>query len=172
LFIVAFRLALKYSPPFRYWFDWTKLRAPIFGGLFQRIYVVQMTQSLSTLTAGKVPMVEALAIIKDVVNNAVYRQIIQETMDEVNDGNPLASVFVKRKEVPEMLSQMLSVGEETGRLDSILDRLTKFYTREIDALVANLVTLLEPIVMVLMGIAVGIMVAAIILPIYTLSTSV
>lgn len=168
--VVAFRMALKYSPEFRYGYDWFKLRIPVLGKLSQRIYVVQMTQSLSTLSAGKVPMVEALDIIADVVNNEVYRKIIRETRDEVNDGNPLASVFVQKKEMPNMLSQMISVGEETGRLDDILERLTKFYTREIDTLVANLVTLLEPIVMVLMGIAVGIMVAAIIMPIYTLST--
>jgi len=169
--IIAFRFALKW-PQFRYGFDWLKLKAPIFGTLFQRIYVVRLTQSLSTLNAGKVPLVDSLEIIRDLVGNAVYAEMIDETIAQVRDGNSIATVFAKSNVVPDMLSQMLIVGEETGRIDDILKRVTHFYTREIDNLVANLVTLIEPIVMIAMGLAVGVMVSAIILPIYTLSTAV
>lgn len=169
--VVGIRFALKYSTGTRYWFDWLKLKAPIFGGLFKRIYVVRMTRSLETLSAGKVPLAEGLEIVHDLVGNEVYRQLISETIREVKDGNSLTTVFVKSKDVPDMFSQMLSVGEETGRLEDILKRLSDFYTREIDNIVDNLVTLIEPLVMILMGLAVGVMVAAIILPIYTLSTS-
>lgn len=169
--VVGFRLALR-IPEFRYAFDWLKIHVPIFGKLFQRIYVVRMTQSLSTLTAGKVPLADSLEIISGVVGNAVYRQLVDETIQEVRDGNSIAAVFSKSNDIPQMLSQMLIVGEETGRIDDILDRISAFYRREIDNLVANLVTLIEPLVMVMMGIAVGVMVAAIILPIYTLSTAV
>lgn len=168
--IIGFNIAMRYPTP-RYYFDWLKLRLPIFGGLFRRIYVVRLTQSLGTLSAGKVPLVEGLKVVRDIVGNEVYKRLIDETIHEVEDGNSIASVFERNPVVPEMLTQMLSVGEETGRLDDVLDRVTKFYTREIDNLVANLVTLIEPIVMILMGLAVGVMVAAIILPIYTLSTS-
>jgi type IV pilus assembly protein PilC len=135
------------------------------------MYVVRITQSLSTLSSGKVPLVDALSVVKDIVGNAVYEEMIAETARAVRDGNSIATVFVKSKQVPDMVSQMLAVGEETGRLDDILKRLTDFYGREIDNLVRNLVALIEPIVMILMGLAVGVMVAAIILPMYTLSTS-
>jgi type IV pilus assembly protein PilC len=171
LTVIGIRIGLR-NPIFRYWFDWLKIHFPIFGRLFKRIYVVRMTQSLATLSAGKVPLADALEIIKDIVGNAVYKRIVEETILEVKDGNSIATVFLKSKQVPEMLSQMMVVGEETGRLDDILNRLTHFYTREIDNLVSNLVTLIEPLVMIIMGVAVGIMVAAIILPIYTLSTAV
>lgn len=169
--IVGFRFALR-SPEVRYWFDWLKLYTPIFGKLFQRIYVVRITQSLATLSVGKVPLTDSLQIIRGIVGNSVYQQIIDETIVEVKDGNSIATVFAKSKDIPDMLSQMLIVGEETGQIEPILKRLTDFYTREIDNLVANLVTLIEPIVMILMGVAVGVMVAAVILPIYTLSTAV
>lgn len=169
--IVGFRMSLNYPKP-RYYFDWLKLHAPIFGSLFQRIYVVRMTQTLSTLSSGKVPVVDALEVVKGVVGNDVYKELINRTIAKVKDGNTLSSVFSQSNDVPTMVSQMISVGEETGRMDDILKRLTSFYTREIDALVASLITLIEPLVMILMGVAVGVMVAAIILPIYTLSTSV
>lgn len=169
--IVGFRLALNIKK-FRYIVDWVKLHTPIFGPLFKRIYVVRMSQSLGTLTAGKVPLVDALEVVRDIVGNEIYRDLINETIAEVRDGNSIATVFIKSKDVPDMLSQMLSVGEETGRIDDILERVTNFYSREIDNLVANLVTLIEPLVMIVMGLAVGVMVAAIILPIYTISTAI
>ncbi len=169
--IIAFRLALKIYQ-FRYAVDLVKLHVPIFGRLFKRIYVVRMAQSLGTLSAGKVPLVDALEVVRDIVGNEVYKKLIDETIDEVRDGNSIATVFMKSKDVPDMLSQMLSVGEETGRIDDILARVSDFYSREIDNLVSNLVTLIEPIVMIVMGVAVGVMVAAIILPIYTISTAI
>lgn len=168
--VIGFRFALRYKQV-RYGFDWFKLHVPIFGTLAREIYVVRMTQSLSTLSAGKVPLVDALAVVRDIVGNAVYEEMVDQTIQEVRDGNSIATVFIKNKAVPDMVSQMLSVGEETGRLDDILTRLTNFYGREIDNLVRNMVTLIEPLVMIVMGIAVGVMVAAIILPMYTLSTS-
>ncbi len=169
--VVGFRLALR-NEQFRYAFDWFKLRVPIFGRLSQRIYVVRFTQSLSTLSVGKVPLADSLVIVRDIVGNKVYEELLSQTIDEVKDGNSIATVFLKSKDVPDMLSQMLVVGEETGRIDDVLNRLTGFYTREIDNLVSNLVTLIEPIVMIMMGLAVGVMVAAVILPIYTLSTAI
>lgn len=168
--IVGSQYALRFPKP-RYYFDLFKLYLPVFGRLFQRIYVVRMTQSLTTLSAGKVQLTEALEIVRDIVGNAVYKDLITQTIAEVRDGNSISTIFVKSKQVPNMMSQMLSVGEETGRLDDILNRLTNFYSREIDNMVRNLVTLIEPLIMIIMGIAVGVMVAAIILPIYTLSTA-
>jgi len=167
---VGFRFALRYKQ-IRYGFDWFKIHVPIFGSLSKQIAVVRMTQSLSTLSAGKVPLVDALAVVRDIVGNAVYEDMVDQTINEVRDGNSLASIFMKSNNVPNMVSQMMAVGEETGRLDDILMRLTNFYSREIDNMVRNMVTLIEPLVMIIMGVAVGVMVAAIILPMYTLSTS-
>lgn len=166
--------ALKYAlrkGPVRVWWDWAKVKLPVFGKLFQRIYLIRFTRSMTTLLRGGVPLPRALEITADVVGNMVYHDLIAKTVKEVQDGNPIASVFLSSAEVPAMISHMLSVGESTGQLETILDRLTQFYSREIDNLVASLVSLVEPMIMIIMGLAVGVMVAAIIMPMYNLASS-
>ncbi|MDP2684462.1 MAG: type II secretion system F family protein, partial [bacterium] len=86
-------------------------------------------------------------------------------------GNSISSVFMNSKVIPKMVSQMLNIGEKTGKMDIILERITNFYSREISNMVANLMTLMEPIIMVIMGVAVGMMVAAVILPMYNLASN-
>ncbi|NUM25529.1 MAG: type II secretion system F family protein [Candidatus Buchananbacteria bacterium] len=147
------------------------LKLPIFGKLFQKIILVRFARSLYTLTTGGVALTKSLQIVSDVVGNSVYRNLIRETAEEVEDGNPIATVFLRTREVPPMVSQMLSLGEKTGRIDEILDKIANFYSREVDNMVNNLVTLLEPLIMLLMGLAVGALVSAIILPIYNLASS-
>ncbi len=148
------------------------IRLPIFGKLFQKIYLVRFTRSFQTLLAGGVNIREALSIVSGVVNNAVYQDIIEQTKQEIEDGNSIATVFMKSKEIPSMVSQMLVIGEKTGKMDLILEKITDFYSREIDNTVANLMTLMEPIIMVVMGIGVGIMVAAVIMPMYNMAQQV
>lgn len=148
------------------------LRLPIFGKLFQRIYLVRFTRSLQTLLMGGVSITKALSIVADVVNNYVYKTLIDETRKEIEEGNSISTVFLKSKEIPSMVTQMMAIGEKTGRLDTILGRITDFYTREVNNIVANLMTLMEPIIMVIMGIGVGIMVAAVIMPMYNMAQQV
>jgi len=150
--------------------DTTLLHLPIFGKLFQRIYLVRFTRSLQTLIVGGVNISKGLDITSEVVNNYVYKNLITETKKEVEDGNSISTVFVNSKEMPNMVSQMMSIGEKTGRLDVILSRITDFYSREINNIVANLMTLMEPIIMVILGVAVGFMVAAIIMPMYNMAS--
>lgn len=150
--------------------DTLKLRAPVFGKLFQRIYIVRFARSLNTLIVGGVVITEGLKISSEVVDNSVYKKLIQETVKEVEDGNSISSVFINSKEVPGMVSQMMSIGEKTGKLDIVLNRIASFYAREVENIIANLMTLMEPVIMVVMGVAVGIMVAAIILPMYNLAS--
>lgn len=170
ILIIFLRLFIKQEKG-REYFDHFKLKVPIFGPLFQKIILIRFTRSLYTLTTGGVPLTKSLEIVADVVGNTVYKNLIKQTVKEVEDGNSIASVFLKSKEVPAMVSQMLSLGEKTGRLDDILDKLANFYSREVTNMVTNLMNLLEPIIMTLIGVAVAILVAAIILPMYNLATS-
>lgn len=148
------------------------LRIPIFGGIFQRLAVVRMVRSLRTLLEGGVDAVSALEVTADVVDNEVYKEMIIQTIAEVRDGRPISTIFAKRpKTIPPMVPQMLSVGEETGKLTDILDRLAGFYSREIDNLVGGLVTLIEPIIILVIGAAVAMLVAAIIMPMYSMTQS-
>ncbi len=168
--VIIFRVIIRTLPGRRY-FDTLKLKLPIFGKLFQKIILVRFSRSLYTLLTGGVALTKSLQIVSEVVGNVVYKEIIKETAAEVEDGNPIATVFLRRKEVPVMVSQMLNLGEKTGRIDDILEKLSNFYDREVNNMVANLVTLLEPLIMMLMGIAVGVLVSAIILPMYNLASS-
>ena len=170
ILVSAWRSFIKTPKGKAIWDDFI-LRLPIFGSLYQKIILVRFARSLHTLVTGGVPLTRSLAIVSEVVSNEVFRQLIKETTTQVEDGNPIATAFLASKRVPPMVSQMLNLGEKTGRLDDILDKLANFYTREVNNLVANLVTLMEPLVMVIMGVAVGILVAAIILPMYNLASS-
>ncbi|MEK7203401.1 MAG: type II secretion system F family protein, partial [Patescibacteria group bacterium] len=173
IIIIFFSLKFYISKPAgRKQIDYFKLKLPIFGKLFQLIYLVRFTRSMNTLIASGITISDSLKIAGDVVSNKIYQQLIEQTVAEVNEGNSISSVFSKSKEMPKMVSQMLNIGEKTGKLDIILERITGFYSREIANTVANLMTLMEPIIMVIMGIAVGIMVAAIILPMYNLASQI
>ncbi len=115
-------------------------------------------------------MPQGLRIVRDVVGNSVFEDLIDETIKEVEDGNPVSSVFSKSPYVPSLVSQMLAVGEQTGRIDEVLEKVTSFYVREINAMISNVIALIEPAIMVLLGVGVGIMVAGILLPMYQLTS--
>ena len=152
-------------------FDFLRLKLPVFGKLFQYIYLVRFTRSMNTLITGGVNISHSLVITADVIDNAVYKDLIKETARSVEDGNPLSTVFINSPEVPSMISHMMSVGEKTGKLDVILENISRFYSREVDGIISNLMALMEPFIMVMMGIGVGIMIAAIIMPMYNLSAN-
>ncbi len=151
--------------------DTLVLKLPVFGHLLHLIYLVRFARSMNTLLVGGVNITDGLKIVAEVVDNAVYKEIITEARTEVEEGNNISDAFLNRKEIPAMVSQMLKVGEKTGRLDQVLTRITEFYSREIANIVANLMTLMEPIIMIIMGIGVGLMVAAIIMPMYQMSAN-
>ncbi len=168
--VIGIRFFIKTKEGKKYW-DWLAIKIPIFGPLLKKIYLVRMARSLATLSEGGIQLVNALQITSEVVSNAVYKNILEETITEVQDGNQIASVFLQKKDIPSMVSYMVSVGEQTGKLDVVLHKLSDFYSREVDNMVANLVSLIEPLIMVVLGVAVGVMVAAIIMPMYNLASS-
>lgn len=163
------KLYLKTYTGRRQW-DLMKIKLPIFGKLLQYIYLMRFTRSLSTLLKGGVAITRGLEIVAAVVGNTIYKELILETLESINDGNPLATVFEASSYVPRMVPQMISVGEKTGKIDSVLDRLTSFYSRESNNMLDNLSKLMEPLIMVVMGVGVGVMVAAVLLPMYNLAS--
>lgn len=170
LLIFGFRYYIK-QPLGRAQFDYVLLKLPIFGNLFQKIYLVRFTRSMNTLILGGVTMVDSLKVSAEIVDNDIYKKLIEETIKEVEEGNTISGVFVNNSFVPKMVSQMIGVGEKTGKIDIVLGRISDFYTREINNLIANLMSLLEPIIMVVIGVAVGGMVVAVIMPMYNLASS-
>jgi type IV pilus assembly protein PilC len=150
--------------------DIIKLKMPIFGNLFKYIYLMRFSRSLSTLLKGGVTITRSLEIVAEVVGNVIYKELILDTLESINDGNPFSTVFEASNYVPKMVPQMISVGEKTGKIDAVLDRVTSFYERESSNMLDNLSKLMEPLIMVIMGVGVGIMVAAVLMPMYNLAS--
>lgn len=169
LAVLGVRLLL-HTYPGRRAMDLVKIKMPIFGPLFKYIYLIRFSRSLSTLLKGGVPITRGLEIVAAVVGNIIYQELITETLESINDGNPLSTVFEASPHIPKMVPQMIAVGERTGKIDSVLDRLTSFYSRESSNMLDNLSKLMEPIIMVIMGLGVGVMVAAVLLPMYNLAS--
>jgi type IV pilus assembly protein PilC len=151
--------------------DRVLLRLPVFGRLLSYIYIVRFSRGLRTLLEGGVPLVDSLDVVSNVPGNVVYRDYILATKAAVSEGHSISTVFSREKKIPPMVGQMLATGEQTGQIIPMLDTISTFYGREVTNTVDNLVALMEPAIMVLLGIAVGIMVAAIILPMYQISAN-
>lgn len=171
ILIISFRLFLK-TRPGRFIWDSTKLKLPVFGGLLQRIYLVRFTRSMSTLLIGGVPLTSGLRIVADVVGNVIYKNIILDTVEAVEGGNSISSVFIESTIIPKMLSHIMAVGEQTGQLDTVLDKMANFYAREVENMLGKLTVLIEPVIIIILGIAVGGIVASILLPMYNLATAI
>jgi type IV pilus assembly protein PilC len=159
------------TPKGRRVWDAAILYIPVFGPLLQRIYLIRFTRSFGTLVEGGVDIPASLEICADVIGNTKYQKMLVDTRKEVMDGNSLTVIIEKEKTMPKMVAQMINVGEETGRLSEVLEKLTDFYSRELQNIVDNLVSAIEPLIMLVMGGAVGVMVAAIMLPMYRMATS-
>ena len=170
--IILIPLWIKKNKVGRYSWDLIKLKMPVLGNLFQKVYLVRFTRSLATLLVGGVPVNLALKIVADVVSNSIYRDLILKAVKSVEDGYSISSVFATSKNVPQMLSQIMVIGEQTGQLDAVLDRMANFYAREIENILGKLTTLLEPLIIVFLGIIVAGIVSAIIMPMYNLASSI
>lgn len=157
--------------PGRYVIDSFKIRAPILGTIFKKIYMARYARNLATLIAGGIPIVKALDSVADIVSNVVYKEIILEASTQVRNGKSIASALTLREEFPPIVAQMTQIGESTGRLQEILEKLADFYDKDVDTVLKTITTLLEPIIMLLLGLAVAVMVAGILLPIYNLANA-
>ncbi len=170
--VVAFGIAFwswKRTEEGRYMWDKIKLNIPVFGGLLRDIYTVRFCQSMYTLMKGGQTLVQSLEVAASVIGNEVWKQTILQTIQAVNDGESIVSVMQNSKHVPAMAVQMMAVGEETGQMTEILQRISSFYSRNVDNASATILSLIEPVVMVVLGVGVGLLVSAIMVPLYRIS---
>lgn len=151
-------------------FDYFVVNIPSIGKLFRLVYLVRFCRSLSTLLKGGVSMNKSLTIVEDILGSTVYKDIIRETVDNVSEGGSIITALDNSKYVPKMIPEMMAVGEKTGRLDDILEEVAKFYDKDVRGKLDNISAIIEPAIMVIMGLGVGIMVAAIILPMYNMAS--
>jgi type IV pilus assembly protein PilC len=152
--------------------DGLKLSVPYVGDLYKKLYLARIADNFSTMLLSGVSVVEAIEITGSVVDNAVYKEVLMNVGASVKGGSSISDALGKHPEMPGIMVAMTKVGEETGELGKILTTLAKFYNREVTNAVDTLVGLIEPIMIVLLGLGVGTLLAAVLLPIYNLAGSI
>lgn len=145
------------------------LRLPVLGALFQKLYVSRFAESMRVLIKGGLTIPQSIEISSRTIGNAVYRDALHEVAQQIRKGNLLSKTLAAVPEFPPLVSQLVSVGESTGRLEELLEKINAFYTREVEDIVNNLVTLIQPALMVVIGVLVAGLFASILLPLYNLA---
>jgi type IV pilus assembly protein PilC len=146
--------------------DGIKLRVPIFGSLFHKTALARFSSTLAMLLRSGVPILQALDIVMDTVNNKVISKAVQDVQSAVRDGDSMARPLMKHAVFPPMVVQMISVGEETGQVDTMLEKVSAFYNQEVEASVDALTSLIEPLLIATIGGCVGAAVVALYMPMF------
>jgi type IV pilus assembly protein PilC len=173
LFVVAAAVALRQfykTESGRLVLDSMMLQAPVFGDLLRKTAVARFTRTLSTLVSSGVPILDALAITARTAGNKVVERAVLATRVSISEGRTISEPLEQSKVFPPMVCQMISVGESTGALDAMLNKIAEFYEEEVDNAVANLTALMEPLVIVFLGVVIGGLVIAMYMPIFKLGS--
>ncbi len=149
--------------------DNLKLSVPVLGPLFRKMYLSRIADNLDTMLSAGVSIVRAIEITGQVVGSKIYSTIMKDAGDSVKAGSSLSDALGKHEYMPQIMIQMVKVGEETGSLSNILKTLAHFYKREVDDAVDTLVGLIEPVMIVALGISVGILLSSVLIPIYNIA---
>jgi type IV pilus assembly protein PilC len=145
-----------------------KLHMPIFGHIYRKMYMARFARTLGTMLQSGIPMLEALRIVKDAIANVHVEAVIETSMSGVKGGKALSSTLENHEAFLKLVPQMIKIGEQSGAIDSMLDRVATYYENEVDEEVKNISTTIEPVLMVVLGVVVGGVIAAILLPVYSL----
>jgi type IV pilus assembly protein PilC len=165
--IYALKRYVKTSDGRRRW-DAYKLKAPVFGQLAHKTALARFSRSLAALVRSGVPILDALEIVSDTAGNSVVADAVADTQAAVKSGESLAKPLEAHRIFPPMVTQMIAVGEETGALDELLEKIADFYDAEVEATVDALTSLIEPLLIVVMGVTVGGMVIALYMPMFSI----
>ena len=164
----SYRHAVQTSPAFRLRTDKIKLKLPVFGSLFAKLAISRWARNLGTLLGVGVPIIQALDIVGGTSGNAVIGVAMSEVRDAVRTGSPISRTLAQYPIFPSMVVQMLEVGEETGRISEMLDKVADFYDQEVETATDSLTASMEPILVVLMGVVIGAMVICLYLPMFSI----
>ena len=151
------------------WWNNLLISFPIFGDLNKSIIMARFTRIFALLVKSGIPIIDTLHILAEIMDNEIYKKSLYKIADDVSRGIPLSTPLSKDKNFPPIIGQMVGVGEQSGALDQLLDRLGIFYENTVDDKTKNLSALIEPLVIVILGVGVGIMVFAILMPIYQIA---
>jgi type IV pilus assembly protein PilC len=168
--VVGTGIMLKRSTAFRYGFDRLMLKIPVIGSILEKATIARWTRTLQTMFAAGVPLVESLDAVGGASGNAVYAQATKRIQTEVSTGTSLTNSMSNTGLFPTMVLQMIQIGEESGSLDNMLGKVADYFEREVDDAVTALSSLLEPIIIVFLGVVIGGLVVAMYLPIFKLGS--
>jgi type IV pilus assembly protein PilC len=164
----VFKRRLRESQELRLSFDRFKLRLPVFGSLFRKLAMSRFSRNLGLLLNVGVPVMQALSVVGETTGNEVINAAMRDVQSAVRDGQPMSSALRRHKIFPEMVTQMIEVGEESGQISQMLDKVADFYDREVDSAAESLTASIEPIMVLVMGAVVGGMVICLYLPMFTI----
>jgi len=152
--------------------DEMKISTPVIKKLYLKLYLSRIADNMNTMLSSGIPMVRGLDLTASVVDNLVFKNLLDKTVEEVKGGSSVSDALIKHDEIPGMFVQMVKIGEETGQLGNILKTLAAFYRREVTNAIDGLVSLIEPAMIVLLGLGVSFLMAAVLVPIYNISSGV
>ncbi|MFA6432946.1 MAG: type II secretion system F family protein [Candidatus Paceibacterota bacterium] len=173
LVLVAAYLLVRFirTPAGRLAFDHLKISVPVFKTLYRKLYLSRFADNMNTMLISGIPMVRALELTSTVISNRIYQGLMTEAMEGVKGGKTLSeSLSGHPREIPGIMIQMMKVGEEAGEVGSILKTMSSFYTREVSVAVESIVSLIEPAMIVFLGAGVATLLAAILVPIYSIAS--
>ncbi|KKR31735.1 MAG: Tfp pilus biogenesis protein PilC [Candidatus Gottesmanbacteria bacterium GW2011_GWC2_39_8] len=159
------------SPKGRHTFDAFLLKIPIFGKIMKETALVEVTRTMSILISAGIPILETMDIAKGSVDNVLYQEALEDAGSRVEKGFSLGQSFTENPIFPHILGQMVTVGEQTGKMDDALNKLSRFFEAESEMAIKGLTTAIEPLIMVVLGLGVGFLVMAVLMPIYSLTSS-
>ena len=165
-----FSFTKERSPKFRYFLDSLILKLPIIGNILKKAAIARFTRTLATTFSAGVPIDQALESVAGAAGNLIYSEAIMKIKDEVTIGVQLQMAMQATEVFPNMVIQMVAIGEESGTLDGMLDKVASIYEEEVDVAVGSLSSLLEPLVMCILGVLVGGLVIAMYLPIFKMGS--
>jgi type IV pilus assembly protein PilC len=160
----------KHTSQVRNVVDPLKLKMPVFGKLFQQIAISRFTRNLGTMMHSGVPILQSLDIVADTTGNIVVGRVVRDVQDSVRTGEALTAPLSKHPVIPAMVVQMMTVGEETGALDTMLHKISEFYDQEVEATTESLTALIEPLMIAFLGGIIGSMIVALYMPIFKIFT--
>ena len=145
------------------------IKLPIIGKLISKTQIAQFTRILSLLLGSGLSIVKALELTGQSLSNSIFKDVVMESKEEVGKGGPLALPIARSEYFPLLVSSMISVGEETGEIDAVLEKVSQYYKEEVDTATSNLSTILEPLMLIIMGVAVGFIALGVYMPMFGLS---
>jgi len=163
---------LSVSEKGKEYIDSVRLKIPAVGPLYQKLFLSRIADNLDTMLSSGIPIIRSIDITAEVVGSRVFKKILKDSAEGVKTGLSLSVALSKHAEVPGILVQMVKVGEETGSLGPILKTLADFYKREVDDAIDTLVGLIEPVMIVVLGLGVGVLLVSVLMPIYNMAGSI